>query len=103
MCDRDDTNFWINARSVELPKSLKDNLEIWKNKLPISEDLNKNTSKVLFNEYNHAIVLHGLGLFNTESIKEQFQIFLIKSIIILCGIVLILDSVSLKFCTDLFA
>ena len=37
--------------------------------------MNKNTSKVLFNEYNHAIVLHGLGLFNTESINEQFQTF----------------------------
>ena len=75
MCDRDDTNFWINARSVELPESLKNNLEIWKNKLPISEDFNNKTSKVLFNEYNHALVLHGLGLFDTESIKQQFQNF----------------------------
>jgi len=75
MCDRDDTNFWINARSVELPESLKNNLEIWKNKLPISEDFTKSTTKVLFNEYNHAIVLHGLGLFDTNSINEQFQNF----------------------------
>ena len=75
LTDRDDTDFWRDARNVELPKSLEHNLKIWKNKLPIAGDLNTGSKNVLFNEYNHAIVLHGLGLFDTESIKQQFESF----------------------------
>ena len=41
--------------------------------MPIADDMTAHTKKVLFNEYNFAIVMHGLGLFNNQSIAKQYE------------------------------
>ena len=71
--DRRDTQFWKDVSELELPSSLQHKLNMWKDRLPIADDFATNSSRVLFNEYNYAIVLHGLGLTNPESIKKQYD------------------------------
>jgi len=70
---RRDTPFWKAVAEMPLPESLKSNLEMWKDRMPIADDLTNSTKKILFNEYNFAIVLHGLGLFDTQKIAEQYN------------------------------
>lgn len=70
---RRDTPFWQAVAETPLPDTLEKNLEMWKTRMPTSDDLTSHTTKVLFNEYNFALVLHGLGLFDTEAIKNQFD------------------------------
>ena len=71
--NKDDTEFWRDVSKLELPKSLKTNLNIWKHRLPIDEDFNSLSNYVLFKSSNHIMVLDGLNLFNRESIKQEFQ------------------------------
>jgi hypothetical protein len=56
-----------------MPESLENKLELWKNRLPISEDFNGDSRYILFSEDHHLMVLHGLGLFNSSSIKKEFE------------------------------
>lgn len=72
--NRNDTDFWKDLKSIEIPDTLKANLEIWKHRLPIIEDLTSHTKRILFNEYNYAIVLHGIDHFNVDSIKKQYEL-----------------------------
>ena len=70
---RRDTPFWRAVAETPLPDSLEKNLAIWKDRMPVADDLTSYTKKILFNEYNFAIVMHGLGLFNNEKIKNQYN------------------------------
>ena len=70
---RRDTPFWQAVAETPIPDTLKNNLDMWKQRMPTSDDLTSHTSKILFNEYNYALVLHGLGLFDTDKIKQQYM------------------------------
>ena len=70
---RRDTPFWQAVAQMPLPESLENNLAMWKDRMPTADDLTDTTKKVLFNEYNFAIVLHGLGLFDTQKISNQYN------------------------------
>ena len=72
MVKRKDTEFWKKVTSLEPPKTLKENLKKWKNRLPVNEDF-KETNYYLFFEQNWASVLWGLDLFNKESIKKEYN------------------------------
>ena len=67
---RRDTKFWEDVAEIELPESLKNNLSMWKHRLPVADDF---PNKSLFNEYNHALVMHGMNLFNRNSLKKQYE------------------------------
>lgn len=71
--NRRDTKFWKDVANIELPDTLQHKLKLWKNRLPIPDDFATATPKVLFNEYNYALVLHGLGLTNPDKIKNQYD------------------------------
>ena len=71
--DRKDTPFWNSLANMPLPESLATNLRMWKDRMPVADDMTAYTKKILFNEYNYAIVMHGLGLFNNESIMQQYE------------------------------
>ena len=71
--DRKDTEFWRAVSQITLPESLEKNLRMWKDRMPTTDDMTSYTKKVLFNEYNYAIVMHGLGLFNTKKILQQYE------------------------------
>jgi len=70
---RRDTPFWRAVAETPLPSTLEENLKMWKYRMPIEDDLTSHTKKILFNEYNFAIVMHGLGLFDTNSILKQYN------------------------------
>lgn len=56
--NREDTDFWRTARhDIAVPDRLRENLELWKHKLPSAPDLPNRTS--LFSEWNYIYVLYG--------------------------------------------
>jgi len=68
--ERRDTPFWEAVSNTPLPESLKQNLQMWKTRMPVEKDLGPN---ILFNEYNFAIVMYALNLFDTDKILEQYN------------------------------
>jgi len=70
---KQNTQFWKDASSLELPDSLKFKLDLWEHKLPINEDFNDLSPYILFKEYHFIMILHGLGLFNKTSIKKEYE------------------------------
>lgn len=70
---KDETPFWKDLKNLELPDSLKNKLELWKNKLPIKEDFNSISNYTLFNNSNYILVMHGLNLFDREKIKNEYE------------------------------
>ena len=73
MIKRDDTKFWRDIQNLEPPESLKKKLDIWKNKLPVREDFNNSSGYLLFNAQHYIMILAGLGLFDRESIKKEYD------------------------------
>lgn len=70
---KDNSQFWKDIQHLELPDSLQSKLDIWRNKLPIKEDFSGSSLYSLFAESNFIVVMHGLGLFNQESIKQEYE------------------------------
>ncbi len=66
------TDFWKDVSKIEVPDTLAEKLEIWKNKLPIKEDMTEKSQYVLFGEDSYTTIMHGLKLFNVESIKKEY-------------------------------
>ena len=71
--NRDDTDFWKNNLTKEIPDSLKNNLEKWKTKIPISEDFINTSYYVMFGARNFITVMAGLGLFDKEAILQEYN------------------------------
>jgi hypothetical protein len=70
---RNDTDFWKNIINVEIPESLRYNLEKWKNKLPIKEDFKDNSEYCLFGPANFIVVMAKLNLFNKDAILKEYN------------------------------
>jgi tryptophan halogenase len=71
---KNSTSFWKDIQNIEMPESLQNNLEIWKNKIPIREDFSNQSNYCLFWEDNFTLVIDGLGLFNQNSIKKEYNL-----------------------------
>ena len=71
--NKDSSPFWKDLKSIEVPDKLRERLEIWKNRLPVSADFDSDSRYILFNEDHHIMVLHGIDHFNTNSIKKEFD------------------------------
>lgn len=71
--DRDDSDFWKDQKNVPLPPNLEENLTQWKNRLPTTGDFDSTSDYKLFDKMHYILVMHGLGLFNIEKIKEQYE------------------------------
>ena len=72
MVSKQNSKFWKDIQSIEVPPHLKSNLVRWSNNLPIKEDIGT-TEYVLFFEQNWTNILYGLDLFNTESIGLEYN------------------------------
>ena len=70
---RNDTEFWKNILNTEIPESLKDNLEKWKTKLPISEDFRNTSNYSMFSAHNFIVVMTGLELFDNKAILQEYS------------------------------
>jgi flavin-dependent dehydrogenase len=71
--NKTNTQFWKDVSQIELPDSLKENLEKWRTNLPIADDFNSQTAYVLFRDAHYLQVLAGLGLFDREKIKQEYD------------------------------
>ena len=72
MVDKNTSQFWRDVKKLPVPETLQQNLEKWKYRLPIREDFNE-TEYYLFFEYNFTSVLHGLGKFNLDNIRIEYE------------------------------
>jgi tryptophan halogenase len=73
VCPRRDTEFWRKLADVKLPESLENNLKVWKDKLPIEDDFPGSGRQLLFRASHFLLVLHGLKMFNIDSITTEFN------------------------------
>jgi tryptophan halogenase len=70
---KENSQFWKDIQKLEIPDSLKTKLARWKNNLPIEEDFSHLSKYILFRESNFSQVMHGLGLFDQEKIKTEYD------------------------------
>jgi tryptophan halogenase len=73
MTRKTNTLFWRDLANLEIPDSLGAKLEQWQHKLPISEDFSHLSDYKLFGSDNFIMCMHGLGLFNSNSIKLELE------------------------------
>jgi tryptophan halogenase len=70
---RNDTDFWKNISTTEIPESLKYNLEKWKTKIPIQEDFKNISGYSMFGPANFIVVMGKINLFDKESIQNEYN------------------------------
>ena len=68
------SQFWKDIKNIDVPDKLQERLEMWRHRLPVSEDFSNDSRYILFSEDHHIMVLHGIGHFNAESIKKEFEL-----------------------------
>jgi tryptophan halogenase len=71
---REDTQFWKDLkdnRDTWIPATLQNNLAMWTNRLPLVLEFDQ--KYVLFTADNWIVTLHGLGLFDIEKIKKEYE------------------------------
>jgi len=66
------SQFWKDIQHIKLPDSLQANLELWRYKLPVREDFKFASEHTLFKEVNYIMAMHGLGLFDKNSIRKEY-------------------------------
>jgi len=67
------SKFWKDLQMQTIPDSLGEKLMRYRNNLPIADDFRNDSDYSLFKEQHYVHILHGLGLFNTEMIKQEFE------------------------------
>lgn len=70
---KNNTDFWKSIYKLEIPESLQNNLEKWKNKLPIYEDFVNDSSYSMFRSANFILVLNGINFFNKEKVLKEYN------------------------------
>lgn len=70
---KQNTQFWKDSSVMELPESLQDKLELWKNKMPIQEDFVNDSAYSLFRADNFIFIMYGLGLLNRDAVSKEFD------------------------------
>jgi len=70
---KDNTQFWKDVQEMPIPESLAKNLKMWKKNLPIADDFRGSTDYKLFSEAHYTHILYGLNLFDTNAIKQEYE------------------------------
>ncbi len=70
---KDHTQFWKDIQYTPLPESLLEKLQWWHHHIPTGADFTHNTGYIMFSHMHHIHILHGLGLFNKNSLKMQWD------------------------------
>jgi hypothetical protein len=71
--DKNNSKFWQDIKKIDLPDSLKSNLEKWTHSMPIAEDFKDASHYNLFWGNNFTLILDGLNLFNLKSISKEYE------------------------------
>jgi tryptophan halogenase len=90
---KNNTDFWKSIYKLEIPESLQNNLEKWKNKLPIYEDFVNDSSYSMFRSANFTLVLNGINFFNKEEILKEYNMITNQSKIYTSALI---DSVNIS-------
>ena len=72
VCPRVDTEFWRKVAETPLPKSLQSKLDTWRHRMPTEIDFDDDTNFILFKALHFVMVLHGLKLFDVDSISNEY-------------------------------
>lgn len=72
--NKTNTSFWKDVKDLEIPDTLKVNLEKWQTRLPIREDFLQ-SNYLLFYEHNWIHILYGLNLLNINNLKKSLKSF----------------------------
>lgn len=70
---KNNTQFWKDIQNVPLPDSLSEKIEWWKHHMPTSEDFTHSTNYIMFKDLHYTHILHGLGIFNKDSLRKQYE------------------------------
>jgi len=70
---KQNTKFWIDSASIKLPNDLEEMLKVWVHRLPRHDDFNQNSDYCLFWDWNFIQIMSGLDMFNTESIRNEYN------------------------------
>jgi len=70
---KENTQFWKDVQNIKLPDSLQNKLDLWRFKLPIKEDFAFASEYTLFKPAHFILVMHGLNLFNKDSIRKEYE------------------------------
>lgn len=70
---KDNTQFWKDVQNMPIPESLAKNLKMWKKNLPVADDFRGSTDYKLFSEAHYTHILYGLNLFDTDAIKQEYE------------------------------
>jgi hypothetical protein len=73
LCKRNDTEFWKKVSNLPIPDSLQEKLDLWRDRIPCEMDFDKDSKYIMFKSLHFLMVAHGLELFNTEGIKQEFE------------------------------
>jgi len=69
---KENTPFWKEVKyNLNLTDNLKKYLKMWKNRLPQPQDIQCSWS--MFTAVNYIPILYGLGWFDTEKIKQEYE------------------------------
>jgi len=69
---KEDTPFWKEVKyNLKLTDNLENYLEMWKNRLPSVTDVSCNWA--MFSAVNYIQILYGLGWFDVEKIKYEYE------------------------------
>jgi tryptophan 6-halogenase len=75
---KQDSAFWKSVQNVALPDTLKNQLELWQNRLPIDEDF-ADSKYLIYTPHNFILTLYGLDILNISNLKKHYN-FLSKKI-----------------------
>jgi len=69
---RNDTPFWKELKfNLQLTSNLQNYLDKWQNRMPLPSDINCPWG--MFNSINYIPILYGLGWFNQDKIKSEYD------------------------------
>lgn len=71
--DKNSTAFWKDLDLLEIPESLSERMSYWRHHLPMPEDFSEDSPYSLFGNHNYILVLDGIGWFNQESIRAEYE------------------------------
>jgi len=72
--DRKDSEFWKNMKTVDLPDTLNEKLELWKNRFAIGDDF-KNPDFLLFREDNFNHILYGINYCSKNGVQKTLDMY----------------------------
>lgn len=72
--NREDSDFWKDLKSLEIPKSLVEKLELWKERLPSENDFYTVSEYRLFTDFHFILVMYGLNLLDVNFVKQEYEL-----------------------------